>query len=278
MGNETKTNLGRRRFMASAGAGAVAIGSSVSSSVTAAPARASSGKSTFVLVHGAWHGGWCYRRVADQLSAMGHQVFTPTLTGLADRSHLINSANVTLSTYIDDIVNLIKWEGLNDFILVGHSYGGFVISGVAERIGADKIRSIVFLDAFLPEDGESFLGYLAPQQRDAIVASANRNGGFVPPFSAAFFAVNERDRAWVDSQCTSQPLATFSEPVRLTGAVDQVKRKGYIRAAAYNSPNFLKAMKRASAKQGWKIHEMPCGHDIMLDMPKELTELLLSYA
>src|SRR6204780_3652494 len=108
---------------------------------------------TFVLVHGAWHGGWCWQRVADWLRHGGHAVFTPTLTGLGERSHLLR-AGIDLTTHVTDVVNVIKWEELSDVVLCGHSYGGMVISGVADQMAA-AIRSIVFLDAFVPKNGEA---------------------------------------------------------------------------------------------------------------------------
>jgi pimeloyl-ACP methyl ester carboxylesterase len=107
---------------------------------------------TFVLVHGAWHGGWCWRRVADRLRSDGHAVFTPTLTGLGERSHLLRPG-IDLATHVADIVNVMRCERLSDVVLCGHSYGGFVISGVAEEMPA-LIRSIVFLDAFVPKSGD----------------------------------------------------------------------------------------------------------------------------
>src|SRR5947208_15854823 len=147
----TETNdssITRRGVLASAtaGAGVAALGG------TPAMAQMSTPK-TFVLVHGAWHGGWCWRRVSDLLEKKGHKVFTPTMTGLGERCHLIDP-KVNLATHITDIVNVIKWEGLKDIVLVGHSYGGAIISGVAEQAG-DAIGSIVFLDAFVPENGHS---------------------------------------------------------------------------------------------------------------------------
>src|SRR5262245_45883722 len=120
----------------------------------------------FVLVHGAWHGGWCWRRVADLLTAAGHKVFTPTLTGLGERAHLIN-AEVDLSTHITDVVNVLKWERLRNVVLCGHSYGGFVISGVAEQM-QDAIASIVFVDAFVPDGGEALATIAAPPTRERI--------------------------------------------------------------------------------------------------------------
>src|SRR5271167_937589 len=109
--------------------------------------------STFVLVHGAWHGGWCYKRVAQLLREAGHEIYTPTLTGVGERVHLMTPA-VTLDTHIQDILNVIRFEELADVVLCGHSYGGMVITGVADKV-PDKIRSLVYLDAFVPNDGEA---------------------------------------------------------------------------------------------------------------------------
>src|ERR1700675_3292707 len=115
---------------------------------------------SFVLVHGAWHGSWCWKRVRRSLQEKGHEVFTPTLTGVADRSHLL-SREVNLETHITDVVNLIQWEELSDVVLCGHSYGGLVISGVADRI-PDRIGALVYLDAFVLEDGQSLHDVLPP--------------------------------------------------------------------------------------------------------------------
>ena len=119
---------------------------------------------TFVLVHGAWHGGWCWRRVVDLLTAKGHRAFAPTLTGLGERSHLMR-AGINVGTHATDVVNVIKWERLSDVVLCGHSYGGMVVSAVAEQ-AADKIASIVFLDAFVPENGDSMADLTSQVVRD----------------------------------------------------------------------------------------------------------------
>src|SRR6476620_7093518 len=110
-------------------------------------------RSPIVLVHGAWHGGWCWQRVVDRLTAKGRTVFAPTLSGVGERSHLA-SETITLQTHIDDIVNEMKWKDLDRVVLVGHSYGGMVITGVAERMH-DRIAAIAYLDAFIPADGQS---------------------------------------------------------------------------------------------------------------------------
>src|SRR5882762_7076962 len=125
------------------------------------PASAQTTPRTFVLVHGSWHGGWCWRRVADRLEKQGHKVFAPTLTGLGERAHLI-SAQVDINTHVTDIISVIKFESLDNIVLVGHSYAGLIITGVAEQIGS-AISSIIYLDAFLPDDGDTLVG-LSPEK------------------------------------------------------------------------------------------------------------------
>jgi pimeloyl-ACP methyl ester carboxylesterase len=233
-------------------------------------------RKTFVLVHGAWHGGWCWRRVADLLEAGGHKVYAPTLTGVGDRAHLLD-AGTNLSTHIADIVNLIRWEGLGGIVLCGHSYGGFVISGVAEK-AADKIASIVFLDAFLPKDGERMVDVTSPHSRALMEPLIARGERVMAPIPAAVFRVNEKNRAWVDGLCTPHPLASMVEPARLTGARDVIATKSYIRAAGYPSPSFDAAHERARADSTWRSYTLPCGHDVMVDMPERLAEILLEVA
>jgi pimeloyl-ACP methyl ester carboxylesterase len=231
---------------------------------------------TFVLVHGAWHGGWCWRRVADLLEAKGHKVFTPTLTGLGERSHLLR-VGIDVSTHITDVVNVLKWEQLTDVVLCGHSYGGMVISGVAEQIGG-KIASIVFLDAFVPQDGDATVAMTGQAVRDAVKAASDRGDFCVPPRPAAAFLVNEKDQAWIDAMCVPQPIGCFTEAIKLTGAPERIDKKAYIRAAAYANPGFDKALARAKADRSWRTYEVPCGHDVMVDMPERLSEILVEVA
>jgi pimeloyl-ACP methyl ester carboxylesterase len=231
---------------------------------------------TFVLVHGAWHGGWCWRRVADLLTAKGHKVFTPTLTGLGERSHLLREG-INVSTHVADVVNLLKWERLDNVVLCGHSYGGLVVSGVAEQM-APAIGSIVFLDAFLPENGDS-MGELTSQAvRDQLKAAVARGDLGVPARSAAAFLVNEKDRAWVDALCVPQPIGCMIEKLVLTGARDRIAKKAYVRAAAYPNPGFDKALAQVKADASWRCYEVPCGHDVMVDMPERLAEILTEAA
>jgi pimeloyl-ACP methyl ester carboxylesterase len=265
----TATNdvaMTRRGVLASAraGASAAALGSAPAPAQTGAP-------KTFVLVHGAWHGGWCWRRVADLLQKGEHKVFTPTMTGLGERSHLIDG-KVNLATHIRDIVNVIKWESLNDIVLVGHSYGGFIISGVAEEI-REAIGSIVFLDAFAPENGDS---PGLPRRRS--IRALVLGEAVMKPVSAAEFRVNETDRGWVDAMCTPHPIAAFTAKITITGARERIAKKAYIRAKGYPSVPFDAAQERLKANAEWRVFELPCGHDAMVDMPDRLTEILLEVA
>ena len=231
---------------------------------------------TFVLVHGAWHGGWCWRRVADILERHGHKVFTPTLTGLGERSHLMR-AGIDVSTHITDVVNLMKWERLSNVVLCGHSYGGMVVSGVAEIMAA-QIGSIVFLDAFVPENGDSMAELTSGAVRDTLKAATERGDIGVPARSAAAFLVNEKDQAWVDSLCVPQPIGTMTETLKLTGARERIAKTSYIRAGAYPNPGFDKALERAKADKSWRVYSVPSGHDVMVDMPERLAEILVEVA
>ena len=226
---------------------------------------------TFVLVHGAWHGGWGWVRLAEMLRRQGHVVFTPTLTGLGERSHLIGP-NVNASLHIKDVVNLIHYERLSGIVLVGHSYGGCVISGVAEIV-PDKISSIVFLDAFIPDDGDATVDLVQPAVKEIILAAAARGETIVPVRNAAAFNVNEKDQAWVDSLAGPQPIGTMTEKLKLTGARDRIANKVYIRASGYPNVSFEAALSRAKA-EGWRTYEVPCGHDVMIDRPERLAEIL----
>jgi pimeloyl-ACP methyl ester carboxylesterase len=231
---------------------------------------------TFVLVHGTSYGGWCYRRVADMLQALGHKVYTLTLTGVGERSHLM-SANINLDTHIMDVVNVIKWEDLENIVLCGHSYGGWVISGAAEHI-EDKIASIVFLDAFMPENGQKGLDTNSPHAREAVLEAVKNGQISRPPVPAAHYNVNEKDQAWADSKTTPQPIGISLQPINLTGARDRIAKKTYIRATGYAQPSFDAAYAKTKADPSWRTYEVPCGHDVMLDMPERLVEILLESA
>src|SRR4051812_3733508 len=161
---------------------------------------------TFLLVHGAWHGGWCYRRVERLLRAEGHTVHAPTLAGLGDRSHEFRS-DLTLADHVADVLAVIHYEELDDIVLVGHSYGGCVISAVADVV-PEKIRTLVYLDAFVPEDGRCQMDYMPGELNGALRAQAAAQDGGMTPLSAAALGVNEADVALVDRLCVNHPIGT----------------------------------------------------------------------
>jgi pimeloyl-ACP methyl ester carboxylesterase len=234
-------------------------------------------RKTFVLVHGAWHGGWCWRRVADRLTAQGQKVFTPTMTGVGERVHL-SSRSVNLETQIMDIVNVIKWENLDEIVLIGHSYGGCVITGVAEQM-APTISSIVYLDAFMPENGQSLADTLPPSMADTANAYRKQaeDGVPTPPIPAAAFNVNPKNRVWVDGKCTPHPASCFVQKLTLTGARDRIAKKTFILATGWDSP-FKFLHDKFKANPAWQTYEVACGHDVMVDKPERLTEILLKVA
>ena len=239
---------------------AVAAKSQLAATAAAQPTNA-----PFVLVHGAWHGGWCWRRVADRLTATGRYVTAPTLSGVGERSHLASDA-ITLTTHIQDVVNDVTWKDLAGVVLVGHSYGGMVITGVAERI-RERIAAIVYLDAFMPADGDS----LATLRGSNAATMPER---LSPPIPAAAFRVNAKDAAWVDSKMTPHPVKCFTEPLRVTGAYATIPRKLYVRALDFPSESFDAAYKRCQADATWQTVAMKCGHDVMIDQPAELVAIL----
>jgi pimeloyl-ACP methyl ester carboxylesterase len=261
--------LTRRAVLASAGAGAGAA------ALDGTPARAKTAqRKTFVLVHGAWHGGWCWRRVSDLLEQQGHKVFTPTLTGVGERSHLM-SKDINLDTHITDVINVIKWEDLKDICLVVHSYGGWPGSGALEQIG-DRVSSIVWLDAFKPENGQRGFDFASDFSRKALLAAVEKGEPGRPGPKAEVFQVNEKDRAWVDSKLTPQPNGVALQPIKLTGAREKVAKKAYIRAPKYPQLAFDQALEECKADKSWRTFETTeAGHDVMVDAPQWLVDVLL---
>jgi len=172
------------------------------------------------------------------------------------------------------VVNLIQWEELSDVILCGHSYGGCVISGVADRI-PDRIGALVYLDAFVLKNGQSLHDTLPPEQQNLQMelTAAHGEGWKVPPIPAEVFAVNAGDAAWVNRQCTMQPLGTFQQAIKLNGKADAIKNVTFILAKGFADSPFGQFYESAKAK-GWKTLTVPCGHDVMLDLPQELTQVL----
>ena len=230
----------------------------------------------FVLVHGTNSGGWCWRGVADRLRSQGHRVLTPTLTGCGERSHLM-SADINLDTHIADVVNVIKWEEVTDVVLCGHSSGGWVISGVVEQIPA-LIDSIVYHDAFLPKDGQRPFDMQSPGSREAVLAAKAAGEISRPPGFKDRYNIDPRNQAWIESLATPQPIGSSLQPIHLTGALERVPKKTYIRATAYEHPYFGAYFDSLKQDPSWRLFELNCGHVVMVDLPDELTEILIEVA
>jgi len=235
---------------------------------------------TYVLVHGGGHGGWCYQRVARVLRTAGHDVYTPTMTGLGERSHLL-SPKIDLDLHIRDIVAVLHYEDLRDVILVGHSYGGMVITGVADR-AADRIGRLVYLDAANPENGQSLVDVAGP------VIEAVRPDGVVvdgielvlqpSPEAGMLYGVTQPDDlAWMADRLTGHPWQCFEQKLELTNdAASQAIPRYHIvctSTLATRDPNLI-----AKARAEGHLWDIDTGHDLMITEPEAVAELLVRVA
>jgi pimeloyl-ACP methyl ester carboxylesterase len=225
---------------------------------------------TFVLVHGGWAGSVVWRQLVPRLRKAGHEVHAPTLTGIGERKHLL-SREINLDTHIQDVIGVIDEEDLEDIILVGHSYGGMVISGVADRV-PEKVASLVYLDAFVPENGQSLFDLLLPDRRHTTVPGED---WLVPPRTAAEFGLKRPEviKLW-EAKSAPHPLATLNQPLRLTDGIGRIKQKMYILAT--DPARFTRFYDKLKNDPVWTMHTLPCTHFIPLEMPDELTAILLS--
>ena len=235
---------------------------------------------TFVLVHGGGHGGWCYEKVARLLRRAGHDVYTPTLTGLGERKHLLG-ADTDLSTHITDIVNTLIYEDLHDVILVGHSYGGMVITGVADR-QADRIRELVYLDAAHPADGQSLVD-TAPGPMAFARSSSQIVDGIElvmwpnDEMVAAMGASDPEDVAVLRAKMLPHPWKAFAEPLRFLNG-DAALRLPRTNINCTASLRNSSDADRAKQLAGRRNYEIDTGHDLMITEPVKVTDMLLEVA
>lgn len=233
-------------------------------------------KKTFVMTHGAFHGGWCWRDVAAILRSKGHLVFTPTYTGLGERAHLLNN-DIDLNTFIEDVIAVIECEELQDIVLVGHSFGGYVISGVADRIG-DRIGSMIYLDAPMGSNGKSVLDEAPPDVRKARTEAAIDVFGtraIATPPATAFGLSDPRKIDWVNRRMTPMPLKAYETPLVLKGLAGGDFPKRFIHCVHPVLPNIVPSAVYAKT-HGWDYHELQTGHEAMITLPEEVAALLLS--
>ncbi|MFF0771597.1 alpha/beta fold hydrolase [Nonomuraea wenchangensis] len=237
--------------------------------------------STYVLVHGAWHNGRCWERVVPLLTSAGHRVAAPSLTGYGDKAHLLGP-EVGLDTHADDIVELITQDDLTDVVLVGHSYAGLVISSAANRI-PERIAHLVYLDAMVPEDGENAVD-VHPMTQALIDRAAQSGTGWrippmpeLPPPLGLFGVTDPADVAWLRAMLSDQPVLCLQQPVRLDNPATRTIPRTHIHCVADVPEGISRRPVPATQPNGSpaQVWELPTGHDCMITMPAELTELLL---
>ncbi|MES2887489.1 MAG: alpha/beta hydrolase family protein [Pseudomonadota bacterium] len=231
----------------------------------------------FVLVHGAWHGAWCWKKILPELWRAGHRAFPVSLTGVGERAHLLAPA-VTLATHVEDVCRVIEAEELSEAVLVGHSYAGMVITGVADRVDAGRLSHLVYLDAVLPDPGQAWSsGQDAKTQatrREAIEA----NGGAMPPPNPEVFGLQGADHAWVKRRQTSHPGGTYDSVLDFDPARVQRWPRTFIDCTQPALPTIAASRLRVRAEPGWHVEEIATGHDPMVSAPTDLLRCLLAAA
>lgn len=230
--------------------------------------------STFVLLHGGWHGGWCWRKLAQQLRQKGHEVFAPTFTGMGEREHLF-TPEVGLSTHVQDVLNVIRFERLSAIILVGHSYGGAIMTLVADQI-ASQVAALVYVDAIIPEHGVPGWDGFPEQRRIDMQLGAQTLGGHrVPaPDPSVWGITADEDLAWLRACCTPHPLKTMHDVPNLGQAWKRVPTKHYILAGKHINPRFQAYFDAVKGEPDWTTEIIEGSHDLMVTHSQQLSVAL----
>jgi len=278
-----KARLSRRSLLATGIAGvAVTAGAEVRAQFRR--------EATFVLVHPAWFGGWCWRKLVPMLQAGGYRVYTPTLTGLGERAHLLRRG-IDLSMHIEDVVGVLEFEDLHGVVLVANSSGGMVITGVAERV-PERIAQLVYVDAFVPTDGESLVDLLPPERRQGLqqFVDAEGEGWLLPRFAPLppdrvvreiFDVTGDEDVAWILPRLRPTPFRHFTEPVRLADPAAAGLPRVYIRCRGFQMgthPAFDRHARLAQESPGWRYRELDAPHLPYVTHPQALADILLEVA
>ncbi len=279
--NAESRPLNRRGFMAAAGcglAGGALAGSGFGSQASAAPGRGAAlqGGSrgvTFLVAHGAWSAGWTWKKMRPLMGAAGHQLITPTYTGLGEREHLANPS-IDLETHIQDVLGVIKYEQLDRFILIGHSYGGMVATGVADRV-PERISRLVYLDAFVPIDGQALFDLVSPASAQRMRDSARDGDGWrvspnpVPPDTPP------EDVKWIQPLRVPHPLRTFETPLKLRAGDTRIPRT-YIYCKRTNPEDPFRRFAERARHERWSYREIDASHSPHITAPEALQALLES--
>ncbi|MEH0166179.1 alpha/beta hydrolase family protein [Paucibacter sp. JuS9] len=231
--------------------------------------------SDFVLVGGAWHGAWCWKRVLPMLWSAGHRAFAVSLSGVGERAHLLSPA-INLSTHITDVQAVIEAEELQGAILVGHSYAGLVITGVADRVH-ERLAALVYLDAVVPQPGESWASRNPPEtqvERRAAIAAT----GVIAPAPASAFGLTGADAEWVNRRQTPQPGGVYDEPLNFDANRWAALPRHFISCIDPALPTVAASRQRVREQPGWQVRELATGHDAMVSAPTHLSAALLEIA
>jgi len=230
---------------------------------------------TFVLIHGGFHGGWCWQGVSHRLQALGHRVYSPTLTGLGDRSHQLTT-ETSLDSFEEDIRQLFYFEDITNAVVVGHSFGGSLVSLAADRM-PERIKHLVYLDAMILEDGQCPADTCPPGHIDryAEIAVDTGNGEVIPVGKPEHFGIKDKETAtWVAERLTPQPLRTFQDVLHLNNPVGNGLPTTYIACSQPFWSSTANSRELARRTNGWNFREISCGHDAMILLPDELADML----
>jgi pimeloyl-ACP methyl ester carboxylesterase len=233
----------------------------------------------FVLVHGAFHGGWCWSRVARILRAAGHSVHTPSQTGLGDRRHLLSEL-IDMRTFVADITSLLEAEEIDDAVLVGHSFGGRTIAGVADVL-PERLRHLVFLDAAVPTDGRSRMEAMSPEEREERLARAQQHDGGLsvpPPPATRFGVVDAEDVAWVERRMTPQPIGVEKSRLPLEHEIGNGVPATYLHCTAPAFPVVEPSARYARNRSDWRYVTIGAGHESMITAPEVVARHLVEIA
>jgi pimeloyl-ACP methyl ester carboxylesterase len=235
----------------------------------------SSPPKTFLVCHGAWSAGWAWKKMHPLMNKAGHRLVTPTYTGLGERAHLAHPA-IDLETHILDMLQVIKYEDLHDFVLIGHSYGGMVATGVADR-ARDKVKQLIYVDAFVPADGQSLLDFLAdPEQWRMREAAKSGDGWRVPP-NPTPPDTSPEDVAWLNERRVHTPINCFEAKLSLSAPLTLPRSYIYATRAA-PSDTFGQFAKMAKNDLAWRYHEIDASHSPNVTAPEALMALLQTIA
>jgi len=228
-----------------------------------------SSKKTFLVCHGAWSGGWAWKKMHPLMQAAGHRLVTPSYTGLGERVHLMNPS-IDLDTHIEDVLNVIKYEDLRDVVLVGHSYGGMVATGVADR-ARDRVAQLIYIDAFVPEDGQSLLDLSEPdrQRLQELAKTAWR----VPPRPPST-DTPEADLEWLNARRVDMPIKCFDTKLKLHGGKLTLPRSYIYATRITPADTFGQFARRTKNGPGWRYYEIDASHSPNVTAPETLMALL----